>query len=101
MWNFRIDCDVGVVVEKDWNSVRVRVEQVGHIAPQEILNAAIHIVESAFAVEPEELVKEVSKTLGFAKCGAQVKRRIEDVLTKARETGRLVSEGAMYRLPKH
>jgi len=75
--------------------------QVGHIAPQEILNAAIHIVESAFAVEPEELVKEVSKTLGFAKCGAQVKRRIEDVLTKARETGRLVSEGAMYRLPKH
>jgi hypothetical protein len=88
----------------DWTAFRstpaeVKDRQIGHIAPQEILNAMLHVVGSAFAVEPEELLRETSKVLGFAKCGAQVRKRIEAVLTKAGDAGKLVSDGEMYRLP--
>ncbi|MED5417189.1 MAG: DUF3320 domain-containing protein, partial [Verrucomicrobiota bacterium] len=88
----------------DWTAFRstpaeVKDRQIGHIAPQEILNAMLHVVGSAFAVEPEELLRETSKALGFAKCGAQVRKRIEAVLTKAGGAGKLVSDGEMYRLP--
>ena len=72
---------------------------IDHIASQEIVNAAIHVLESEFAVEPGDLVKETSVELGIARCGTKVRDRIGKVLARAETAETLVSDGAMYRLP--
>ena len=73
--------------------------QIDHIAAQEIVNAAIHALKSEFAAEPDELIKETSVALGYARCGSQVRYRIGEVLARAVDTEELVYDGTMYRLP--
>jgi hypothetical protein len=73
--------------------------QIDHIAAQEIVNAAVHVLKSEFAAEPDELVKETSVALGYARCGSQMRYRIGEVLARAEDVDELVYDGTMYRLP--
>ena len=77
----------------------VRDRHIDHIPAQEIVNAAVHVLKSEFAAEPDELVKETSVALGIARCGAKVRHRIGEVLGGAVTAEELVSDGTMYRLP--
>ncbi len=73
--------------------------QINHIASQEILNAAVHVLESGFTGKPEELIKETNRALGFARCGSKVRYRIGAVLAAAADTEILISDGTGYRIP--
>jgi very-short-patch-repair endonuclease len=67
------------------------------VPAQEIAAAARELTEGAFGVDAEDLVRQVSRTLGFDKMGSNIRRRIEAVVgamvdrgTLARENGHLV-----------
>ena len=69
------------------------------VPAQEIAAAARELTDGAFGVDAEDLVRQVSRTLGFDKMGSNIRRRIEAVVgamvdrgTLARENGHLVVE---------
>jgi hypothetical protein len=67
------------------------------VPAQEIAAAARKLTDGAFGVDAEDLVRQVSRTLGFDKMGSNIRQRIEAVVgamvdrgTLARENGLLV-----------
>jgi very-short-patch-repair endonuclease len=67
-----------------------------HIPPEEIANAAVHVVRAQVGLAREDLLRETATLLGFARAGARVRSAVAAGLTLAQERGLLVeSNGHM------
>jgi len=62
------------------------------VPAREIAAAARELTEGAFGVETEDLVRQVSRELGYDKMGSNIRRRIESVVEAMEDRGTLTRE---------
>lgn len=90
--------DVGVTARGPDDHGEVR--PIGQIATDELIIGMVLVLEKAFSLSGDDLVRQTAKVFGNQRAGPETQSRLKEVLRKAVVSGTVEQADDTYRLPK-
>ena len=80
---------------RDRSSLRAASRKIEYVAPAEVREAILRVVEASFGIASEDIPLEVARLFGFAQTSAQIRAYIENVLLAIQKKGELAERGGV------